>query len=227
MDQILAMAGLPALGFVAQIKGLEPDLNDKIAPRTLRSTPAFLIEQTLEVLAWRVDARKIGIMINGKSIFASGLLELVAKLAEFGIKAKQTGKTEIAIGQEILKWNDTATLENSVKTALPAPDLPPASRSEMRSWVAENAPKLGAYTVVSCQLEAGLDRGILEALNQSFAKRFATRLKEVRRYVGLVAQTTLTGGLGALMHDLFGAWTKNFGAQNSKDTKDIIGINVI
>lgn len=72
------------------------------------------------------------------------------------------------------------------------------------SWGEQHAPELKDYTVVSSQMEAGLDRGFLERIGSA---------------VKYVAQTTLTGGLGALMHDLLIAWAKN-GVHT-------IGINVI
>ncbi|MFH1799534.1 MAG: nucleotide sugar dehydrogenase [Candidatus Omnitrophota bacterium] len=98
------------------------------------------------------------------------------------------------------------------------------SRSEMRA--ASEKAGLEAYTVVSRQLEAGLDRSILEALNRKLTQRFQGMGSMIRRYVGLVAETTLTGGLGALMHDLFPAWAQNLGLQN-KPKKDLLAINVI
>ncbi|OGX11545.1 MAG: hypothetical protein A2351_05480 [Omnitrophica bacterium RIFOXYB12_FULL_50_7] len=101
-----------------------------------------------------------------------------------------------------------------------------AGIEQLESYVSKDSP-LKDYTVVSRQLEAGLDRAILAALDQSLRRRFAHAIKDVRRYVGFVAATTLTGGLGALMHDLFGAWAKNFGGQKTKEEKNVIAINVI
>ncbi len=80
-------------------------------------------------------------------------------------------------------------------------------RSEVRSWAADNAPELTGFTVVSRQLEAGLSRDILDKLIQHYGKKVA----------GLVAATTVTGGLGALMHDLFPSWQKNFGELTDDD----------
>ena len=101
------------------------------------------------------------------------------------------------------------------------------SRSEVREVVAPETAELEGYTVVSRQLEAGLDRGILEALNKKLSARFEGLGYMIRRYVGVVACTTLTGGLGALMHDLFPSWAKNFGDQKGKSQKDVVAINVI
>lgn len=83
-----------------------------------------------------------------------------------------------------------------------------------------------AYTVVSRQLEAGLDRAILEKLHSKLAHRFPNEGDMIRRYVGTVAETTLTGGLGALMHDLFPAWAQVLGSQN-QGPQDLLAINVI
>ncbi len=95
-----------------------------------------------------------------------------------------------------------------------------------RSEVRDNTNTIDGYTVVSRQLEAGLDRSILEALNKKLSRRFPNLGHMIRRYVGLVAETTLTGGLGALMHDLFPAWGKNFGSQEKRE-KDLVAINVV
>ncbi|MBU9888272.1 MAG: glycogen/starch/alpha-glucan phosphorylase [Candidatus Omnitrophica bacterium] len=102
---------------------------------------------------------------------------------------------------------------------------PKTARAELRTV----SPKRGleAYTVVSRQLEAGLDRSILEEVRKSLADRFSGMGKSwIRRYVGLVAELTLTGGLGALMHDLFPAWAQALGIKN-KDRKGLIAINAI
>ena len=89
-------------------------------------------------------------------------------------------------------------------------------RSELRSYAEENAPELDDYTVVTGQLEAGLDREILKKLEEKYGKTIA----------GLVAATTVTGGLGALMHDLFPSWQKNFGQPKEKNI-DAFAVNVI
>lgn len=82
------------------------------------------------------------------------------------------------------------------------------SRSELRhilqsspTWVSKNAPILNDYTVVSRQFEAGLHDGILEQIAAD--PRYG---KPVMRWI---AQSQMTGGLGALMHDLADAWKKN------------------
>ena len=90
------------------------------------------------------------------------------------------------------------------------------STSPEESWAGKNAPELEDYTVVSRQLEAGLSRDILEKLKEKFGEKIA----------GLVAATTVTGGLGALMHDLFPSWQKNFGQPKEKDI-DAFAVNVI
>ena len=91
-----------------------------------------------------------------------------------------------------------------------------SKRAELRSWAEKNAPELEDYTVVTGQLEAGLDREILKKLEEKYGKTIA----------GLVAATTVTGGLGALMHDLFPSWQKNFG-QPKKANIDAFAVNVI
>ncbi len=90
-----------------------------------------------------------------------------------------------------------------------------SSRSESRAWAKKPA-ELEEYTVISRQLEAGLSRDILDRLIRKFGKTIA----------GLVAATTVTGGLGALMHDLFPSWQKNFGKPKAK-AYDAFTVNVI
>jgi len=72
------------------------------------------------------------------------------------------------------------------------------SANSAYSYVDQQAPELNDYTVVSLQFEAGLDRGLLEKL-----------ILEDDNFARFVAQVTMTGGLGALMHDLPCAWKKN------------------
>lgn len=79
-----------------------------------------------------------------------------------------------------------------------------SARSEVRQeeiWAERHVPEVLRYTVVSRQFEAGLDRTILEALRYRYSKN-----KNVTKFV---AQLTMTGGLGALMHDLVNAWKRN------------------
>jgi dTDP-glucose 4,6-dehydratase len=57
---------------------------------------------------------------------------------------------------------------------------------------------LSDTTVVSRQMESGMHRGLLEGLEEEYNALITD----------LTAQTNLTGGLGALMHDLREAWTK-------------------
>lgn len=64
-------------------------------------------------------------------------------------------------------------------------------------------------TVISLQMEMGYSRGFLEVVEKKFGKKIADQ----------VSQATLTGGLGALMHDLFPSWKAN--------GLDIIGIHPI
>lgn len=99
------------------------------------------------------------------------------------------------------------------------------ARSEMRTGTDEAG--IEAYTVVSRQLEAGLDRNILENLRTKLSDRFPGMAKHwIRRFVGLVAELTLTGGLGALMHDLFPSWAQNLGIRD-KDPQNLIAVNAI
>ena len=87
-----------------------------------------------------------------------------------------------------------------------------ASRSEMRqaespqnpaksekepSWVEANTPRLAKYHVYSRQWECGLPMDLLEKIEKLYSAYEA----------GEISQVTLTGGLGALMPDLFEAWT--------------------
>lgn len=72
------------------------------------------------------------------------------------------------------------------------------SANSAHSYVNQQAPELNDYTVVSLQFEAGLDRGLLEKL-----------IMEDDNFARFIAQVTMTGGLGALMHDLPCAWKKN------------------
>jgi len=64
-------------------------------------------------------------------------------------------------------------------------------------------------TVISLQMEMGYSAGFLEAVEARFGKKVAVQ----------VSQASLTGGLGALMHDLFPSWKAN--------GLDIIGIHPI
>lgn len=85
-------------------------------------------------------------------------------------------------------------------------------RSELRSrnWIAEQGLKrLQNHTVVSRQMEAGLPPTLLAELAEKYGEEIAD----------LVAASTVTGGLGALMPDLFESWAAN--------GVDIIGINPI
>ena len=87
---------------------------------------------------------------------------------------------------------------------------------DARSWAERFVYILLGYTVVTRQLEAGLSRDVLERLKKKYGKNSA----------GLVAATTVTGGLGALMHDLFPSWQKNFGKPKKK-LIDAFAVNVI
>ncbi|OIO39723.1 MAG: hypothetical protein AUJ71_00010 [Candidatus Omnitrophica bacterium CG1_02_49_16] len=85
-----------------------------------------------------------------------------------------------------------------------------STRRARPNWAAENTPELMGYTVVSRQFEAGLHRGILDEIHKNHPDGNIS---------ALVSQTTLTGGLGALMPDIFDGTELN-GA-------DFIGINII
>jgi glycogen debranching enzyme len=81
-----------------------------------------------------------------------------------------------------------------------------------RFWAVENAPELEGFSVVSLQFEAGLDRGLLEKLDRHLAKREEQPQgpgRLARLLKRQLAQLNMTGGLGALMHDLVSAWRKN------------------
>ncbi|MBF0483450.1 MAG: hypothetical protein HQL25_01975 [Candidatus Omnitrophica bacterium] len=77
--------------------------------------------------------------------------------------------------------------------------LPAETKPDPDSWVSQNAPALNNFTVVSLQFEAGLDRRLIEAIDARYGEEA----------VRIVAQLTMTGGLGALMHDLGVATKKN------------------
>ena len=64
-------------------------------------------------------------------------------------------------------------------------------------------------TVISLQMEMGYSAGFLKAIEAKYGKKVADQ----------VSQATLTGGLGALMHDLFPSWKAN--------GLDVIGIHPI
>ncbi|MBU1864529.1 MAG: methyltransferase domain-containing protein [Candidatus Omnitrophica bacterium] len=78
---------------------------------------------------------------------------------------------------------------------------------KMKTWIDDNASLVKDYTVASLQFEAGLDRGLIEKLIDRYGE-------DVTRITG---QMTMSGGLGALMHDLIVGWNKN-GA-------DVVSIN--
>lgn len=73
------------------------------------------------------------------------------------------------------------------------------AKKEKQSWAELHAPRINDFTVASLQFEAGLDRGLIENLIEEYGE-------EITRITG---QLTLTGGLGALMHDLVVGWHKN------------------
>lgn len=91
-------------------------------------------------------------------------------------------------------------------TALPS-SSPPRSEvrdattkdSRKKSWAEEKASRTVDYTFVSRQLEAGLDRWLRQELTKAYGEGITD----------LVSQTTLAGGLGALMPDLFDGWAAN------------------
>lgn len=90
-----------------------------------------------------------------------------------------------------------------------------ASRSELRFDKSVDYAALKGLdhvknsTVISLQMEMGYSAGFLKGIEERFGKAVADQ----------VAQATLTGGLGALMHDLFPSWKAN--------GLDIIGIHPI
>ncbi len=69
--------------------------------------------------------------------------------------------------------------------------------------------RVKSATVISLQMEMGYSAGFLEAVEAEFGREVAVQ----------VSQASLTGGLGALMHDLFPSWKAN--------GLDIIGIHPI
>lgn len=89
---------------------------------------------------------------------------------------------------------------------------PDSRRSEgpRTSWVAVHTPNLDKVTVVTRQFEQGLHPALLEKMREKFPDSMIT---------DLLAQTTLTGGLGALMCDLVDAWKLN--------GMDVVSINTI
>lgn len=94
--------------------------------------------------------------------------------------------------------------------SLSVQNLPVRSEVRKKSWVESHVPELSEYTVISRQIEAGLHEGILQRIEEGY---------DEKAVAAWVAQTVLTGGLGALMGD-------DFEAQALNGT-DIIGINVI
>ncbi|MFC1808375.1 hypothetical protein ACFL0T_08460, partial [Candidatus Omnitrophota bacterium] len=77
------------------------------------------------------------------------------------------------------------------------------------SWIDDHVPNVSNSTLVSAQAEAGLDRALIEALLKLFGP-------EMTRYA---SQVSMTGGLGALMHDLICAYKKN--------GYDVVGIHPV
>ncbi len=67
------------------------------------------------------------------------------------------------------------------------------------SWAAQNVPDLMDRTVISLQMEASLDRGFLV---DTLAAKYG---EELTRFI---SQVNMSGGLGALMHDLVVAWKR-------------------
>ncbi|HRY30354.1 MAG TPA: alpha-amylase family glycosyl hydrolase, partial [Elusimicrobiota bacterium] len=92
----------------------------------------------------------------------------------------------------------TAEVVSALKDYLNAPT---------KSWVDLNAPLLKDYTQVSVQFEQGPDRGLLDEVNRRYGEpTHPDKRPWITRYI---AQMFMTGGLGALMHDLVVAWKKN------------------
>lgn len=91
----------------------------------------------------------------------------------------------------------------------------PAARAEVRLdksidyATVKKLDRVKNATVISLQMEMGYSAGFLQAVEKKYGKQTADR----------VSQATLTGGLGALMHDLFPSWKAN--------GMDIIGIHPI
>ncbi len=89
-------------------------------------------------------------------------------------------------------------LKNKTDVILAKKQMPPA-KVDPNTWMGQNAPAVGQYTIASLQFEAGLDRGLMEKLIDAQGEGLAR----------IIGQTTMTGGLGALMHDLVVGWKKN------------------
>lgn len=89
-------------------------------------------------------------------------------------------------------------------------NTPSRPEARKKDWIKKNGlTNVARHTVVSFQMESGLPPNILEFI----AKRHGEEIADQ------VAQTTLTGGLGALMHDLNEAW-----AANGADTVGLVPI---
>jgi len=101
-----------------------------------------------------------------------------------------------ALRPEASKLSSAGSLEVKLLSQMMKQEGAPTGEE---SWAALNAPGLKDYTVASLQFEAGLNNIILRSLTDAFG------LDSAR----FTSQVTMTGGLGALMHDLVIAWAKN------------------
>ena len=89
-----------------------------------------------EVIAWEVNARKIGVSIDGKNFFAGNREELIAGLGKRNIQARPQGERDIVISGAPFRWNDTVLLENELRSARSETRTDDLKRS---SWVVYEA----------------------------------------------------------------------------------------
>jgi len=104
------------------------------------------------------------------------------------------------------KSRDSKVLQKRSEVRIAADDL---VTKEIDYAALKGLEQVKNTTVISLQMEMGYSEGFLKAIEARFGKKTAVQ----------VSQASLTGGLGALMHDLFPSWKAN--------GLDIIGIHPI
>jgi len=106
-----------------------------------------------------------------------------------------SAQSELRTAPEAALESQTRRDEEHPGAAQPQEQAPP--RAELR--LQKPTPILDEHSVVSFQMEAGLPPHFLEWVAKQYGEEVADR----------VAQSTVTGGLGALMPDLFETWKAN------------------
>ncbi|HTL70568.1 MAG TPA: HPr family phosphocarrier protein [Candidatus Eisenbacteria bacterium] len=106
-------------------------------------------------------------------------------------------------------------IEEVVARETRAPSRGLVEGARLAPWVDYFTPLLKRSTLVTRQFEQGMDLELIKRIREKSLPRpeprgvFAPFVRLYRAITRFVTQTTLTGGLGALMFDLVNAWKKN------------------